>query len=64
VAGRINLDSVHDLERKTDLEYFDRIELEFRVQAALDVSGPTKTVLLAGKQKVTNWFALALQCFN
>jgi hypothetical protein len=25
------LDSVHDLEREADLEYFDRVELEFCV---------------------------------
>jgi hypothetical protein len=57
-------DSVHDLEGKADLEYLDRVELEFRVQAALDVSGFTKAVLLTRKQKVPNWFALAPQCFN
>ena len=64
VAGRVELDSVHDLEREADLEYFDRVELKFRVQAALDVSGLTKAVLLARKQEVTNWFALATQRFN
>jgi hypothetical protein len=46
--------AVDDLEREADLEYFDRVELKFRVQAALDVSGLTKAVLLARKQKVTN----------
>ena len=45
------LDCVHDLEREPDLEYFDRVELEFRVQAALDVGGLTKAVLLARKQE-------------
>jgi hypothetical protein len=42
-----------------NLEYFDRVELEFRVQAALDVGGLTEAVLLARKQEVTDWFALA-----
>ena len=53
----MELDSVHHLEREADLEYFDRVELEFRVQAALDVAGVTESVLLARKQVVTNWFA-------
>ena len=54
----------HDLKRQADIEYFDRVELQFRVQAALDVRGLTKTVLLARKQVITNWFALAPQGFN
>jgi len=37
------------LERKTELEYFDGIELEFRVQATLDVIRLTEAVLLARK---------------
>jgi hypothetical protein len=57
-------DRSDDLERKTDLEYFDRVELEFCVQAALDISSLTKSVLLARKQEIANWFALAAQCFN
>jgi hypothetical protein len=52
------------LERQPDLEDFDRVELEFRVQAALDGGGLAKAVLLAGKQQITNWFALAAQRFN
>jgi hypothetical protein len=50
MAGRINLDSEHDLERQGDLEYLDGIELEFRIQATLDGSRFAKAVLLAGKQ--------------
>jgi hypothetical protein len=64
VAGRVELDSVHDLKREADLEYFDRIELKFRVQAALDVRGVAKAVLIARIQKVANWFSLAPQGFN
>ena len=64
VAGRADIDSLDDLKREADLEYFDRVELELRVQAALDVRGLTKTVLLARKQVITNWFALAPQGFN
>ena len=55
---------MHDLKREADLEYFDRIELKFRVQAALDVRGVAKAVLLARIQKVANWFSLAPQRFN
>jgi hypothetical protein len=57
-------DSAHRLEGKADLEYLDRVKLEFRVQAAPDVSGITKAVLLTRKQKVANWFAFAPQRFN
>jgi hypothetical protein len=45
------------LDRQPDLEDFDRVEVEFGIQAALDSSGLSKAVLLAGKQQITNWFA-------
>ena len=64
MAGRADIDSVHDLKREADLEYFDPVELELRVQAALDVGRLTEAVLLARKQVITNWFALAPQRFN
>jgi hypothetical protein len=43
---------MRDLEPEAGVEYFDCIELEIRVQTALDaldVSGLTKAVLLARK---------------
>jgi hypothetical protein len=42
------------LERQADLEYLDRVELEFRIQAALDGGGLAKAVLLARKQQIAN----------
>jgi hypothetical protein len=62
VAGRTM--AFGSLERQADLEDLDRVELEFRVQAALDGGGLAKAVLLAGKQQITNWFALAAQHFD
>ena len=56
--------ALESLERQADLEYLDRIEVEFRVQAALDGGGLAKAVLLAGKQQITNWLAFAAQRFN
>jgi hypothetical protein len=47
------------LDRQADLEYLDRVEVEFRVQAALDGGGLAEAVLLARKQQIPNWFALA-----
>jgi hypothetical protein len=52
------------LECQADLEYLDRVELEFRVQAALDGAGLAKTMLLTGKQQITNRFALLPQGFD
>ena len=47
--GALNRRSVdrRGLERQADLEHLDRIEGELRVEAALDVGGPAKAVLLA-----------------
>ena len=47
------------LNRQADLEYLDRVEVEFRVQAALDGGGLAEAVLLTRKQQIPNWFALA-----
>ena len=44
------------LERQADLEDLDRVEVEFRVQAALDSCGLAKAALFAGKHQITNWF--------
>ena len=52
------------LERQPDLEDLDCVEVKFRVQAVLDGRGLAKAVLLAGKQQITNWFALAAQRFD
>src|SRR6266567_3813936 len=49
----------HALERQADLEYLDRIEGELGVEAALDVGGPAKAVLLAREQEIADRIAFA-----
>ena len=39
--------TIRFLERQADLEYLDRVEVEFRVQTALDGGRLAKAVLLA-----------------
>jgi hypothetical protein len=42
--GTFAIDHLALLERRSDLENFNRVESEFRVDAVLDVGGLTKTV--------------------
>jgi len=58
------LPALQFLERQADLEDLDRVEVEFRIQAALDGCGFAKAVLLARKQEIANWFALPAQYFD
>jgi hypothetical protein len=46
------------LDVEADLEYLDRIEVEFRVEAAPDGGGLAEAVLLTRKQQIPNWCAL------
>src|SRR5262249_60647306 len=52
------------LEREPGAEDFDRIEGEFRIEAALNVAGLPEAMLLAREQEIANRIALAPQRLN
>src|SRR5260370_18915290 len=52
------------LEREAGAEDFDRIEGEFRVEAALNVAGLAEAMLLARDQEISDRIAFAPQRFN
>jgi hypothetical protein len=49
------------LESQSGVEYLDRIECEFGVQAAFYVRGPPEAMLLARKKEVADSIAVAPQ---
>src|SRR5262249_49430343 len=52
------------LERESGPEDLDRIEGEFRIEAALNVAGLPKAMLLAREQEITDLIAVAPQRLN
>src|SRR5262244_237347 len=52
------------LEREPSAEDFDRIEGEFRIEAALNVAGLAEAMLLAREQEIADRIALAPQRLN
>jgi hypothetical protein len=46
-------------EREPGPENFDRVEGEFRIEAALNVAGLAEAMLLAREQEIADWIAFA-----
>src|SRR5262249_56039670 len=54
----------YSLEREPGPEDFDRIEGEFRIEAALNVAGLAEAMLLAREQEIADRIAFAPQRLN
>src|SRR5258707_4958864 len=63
-AKSSNAKAAGPLEREPRAEDFDRIEGEFRIEAALNVASLAEAMLLAREQEIADRIAFAPQCLN